>query len=119
MLDANDVNLVVFEAPILPRETSLSTARKLYGLAWHTEYVCWMRKIECFEVHLQSVKKYITGNGRADKRQMMDSVKRLGFDAATYDEADAIGVRLYTLCERFPQAHRDLGFDLGLLGATS
>ena len=36
-----------------------------------------------------SIKKHVTGNGRADKAAVFAAVKRLKYDPDTYDEADA------------------------------
>jgi crossover junction endodeoxyribonuclease RuvC len=117
-LDGGLVTEVVFEAPILPRHTSLATIRKLSGLAWHTEFLCTSTGIACYEAHLQSVKKAIGGHGRAAKGDMIAAVRRYGYDVTEENEADAIAVRLYTLLTRYPRYARDFGLELGLLGAT-
>lgn len=96
--------MVVFEAPLLPKAriderghlkqapTTISTTRKLQGLAGVLEMVCHDRKIECREVHLQTVKKELAGSGQAEKADMMAAAKRCGLEPANFDEADAFGV---------------------------
>lgn len=116
MIQENQVQTCCFESPILPVETQLIILRKLYGLAWHVEYICKELQVECFEANLTSVKKFVTGNGRAKKQEMLDAIQRYGYEAKTFDEADAIGVRLYTLAQRFPELGAEFKLDLGLLG---
>ncbi len=96
--------MVLFEAPLLPKAkidntghlvqapTTIATTRKLQGLAGITEMVCYRRKIEVREVFLQTVKKALAGDGRADKVDMMSACRRCGLAPKTFDEADAFGV---------------------------
>lgn len=91
-IEALQPTVVVFEAPILPRETSLHTVRKLCGLAGVTEKVCHDRKIECAEVANSTVKKELSGSGKGGKMDMDRVAKACGLSPKTYDEADAFGV---------------------------
>lgn len=96
--------VVVFEAPLLPKAkiddrghlrqapTTIATTRKLQGLAGVLEMVCYRRRVKCREAHLQTVKKELAGNGRADKADMMAAAKRCGLAPKVEDEADAFGV---------------------------
>lgn len=116
MLTLESPGLVVFEAPVLTGKTSLATARKLYGLAWHTEFLCSIRQVRCMEHHLQSVKKFFSGNGRAEKPEMMAAARRQGWDPKSYDAADALGLWACAVHEKAPQhAGR---FQLGALGSV-
>lgn len=117
MIALENPGLVVFEAPILAGKTNLTTARKLTGLAWHTEFVCNLRQIRCAEHHLQQVKKFFTGNGRADKDDMVAAARRLGFDPKDDNAADAIGLWCCTVHERAPQ--HAARFKLGALGGRA
>lgn len=116
MITLEDPALVVFEAPVLTGKTSLTTARKLYGLAWHTEFACSMRQVRCAEHHLQSVKKFFAGSGNATKDDMIAAARRLGFDPKDDNAADAIGLWCCTVHERAPQ--HAARFKLGALGAV-
>lgn len=92
MLTLESPAVVVFEAPVLSGTTSLATARKLYGLAWHTEFCCRLRQVRVCEHHLQSVKKFFAGSGRADKADMIAAARRQGWDPKDDNAADALGL---------------------------
>lgn len=102
-LDVEKPGLVVFEAPVLTGRTSLATARKLYGLAWQTELCCHVHGIRCMEHHLQSVKKFFTGNGRAEKPEMMAAARRQGWNPKSFDAADALGLWACVVHEKAPR----------------
>ena len=95
--------LVVFEAPVLPQTTQIATVRKLHGLAGVIEMVCYRTGVEVAEVHLQSVKKALTGKGNAKKPDMVAACRAYGFDPKVDDEADAFGAWLLTVRTRYPQ----------------
>lgn len=116
MITLESPALIVFEAPILAGKTNLNTARKLTGLAWHTEFVANHRQVRCAEHHLQSVKKFFAGSGRADKAEMIAAARRLGFDPKDDNAADAIGLWCCTVHERAPQ--HAARFKLGALGSV-
>lgn len=89
------VDLVVFEAPILPRITSAMTVRKLSALPAFLEWRCRRALVPVRELHLQSIKKFWTGHGRADKARMFEAARdhwgyRGLLDYQT-DEVDALG----------------------------
>lgn len=116
-LEAERPSLVVFEAPILPVQTTPSTVRKLTGLAWHTEFVCFGRRIECAEGRASSVRKLVVGSGKAKKPDVMHVCRRYGFKVETDDEADSIALWIFTVIKRAPEhAQR---FSLGPLGARA
>jgi len=106
--------LVVMEAPILHSQTTITVTRKLQGLAGVTEMVITdlnrkyrdlgLVEIEVAEVATTSVKKALTGNGRAEKDDMIRAARHYGLNPACSDEADAFGVWLLTVRKRFPQA---------------
>lgn len=102
-LTLEDPALVVFEAPILAGKTTPSTARKLMGLAWHTEFVCNIRGVRYMEHHLQSVKKFFTGNGRAEKHEMIAAAERQGWHPKDDNAADALGLWACAVHEKAPQ----------------
>lgn len=115
------VTMVVFESPILPKTTSLDTCRKLYGLAWHTEWLCQMNSIDCEEINNAQTKRWMGVKGRGDqvKKDMIAAAQRMGFDVKTHDEADAVACRLTWLSVRYPAVIRSFGLDLGMLGIAS
>lgn len=91
MIESRYPDLIVFESPILPRQTSIMTVRKLSGLTFETERFCSRSQIPCREIQIQKIKMFVTGKGNADKDMMVAGVKRMGFNVACHDEADAIG----------------------------
>jgi Holliday junction resolvasome RuvABC endonuclease subunit len=95
--------LLAFEAPILTSgKTHFATARKLTGLAWHTEFVCGRREVHYFEANLSSMKKDFAGHGRADKDDMIAVARRYGWNVRTEHEADACGGWAFTVKQKAP-----------------
>lgn len=117
MLDG--VDMLVFEAPILHNKSGLKSVRKLTGLAWHTEFLCSLRGVTVLEAANTSVKKFITGYGGAKKPEVLEAVRRYGYDIDDFDEADAIALRLYTIARKFPNLAERFGLQLGQLGASA
>ncbi|GJE13669.1 hypothetical protein [Methylobacterium longum] len=117
MITLESPALIVFEAPILAGQTTLTTARKLGGLAWHTEFVCNLRQVRCAEHHLQSVKKFFAGSGCADKTAMIEAARRHGWDPKDDNAADALGLWACTVHEKAPQHGKR--FALGALGVRT
>lgn len=86
-----------FEAPLqivhgkgLSSFTSQATIRMLFGLVAIVEEVAENLGIACYETHNQTIKKYLTGTGRADKAMMLAACARLGWDVGGDDNcADA------------------------------
>jgi crossover junction endodeoxyribonuclease RuvC len=88
----DDVDLCVFEAPLLPRTTSFKTVTKLHSLAGLTELICHHRGISCRSAGNNRVKKAWAGHGRAEKTAMVAQAKAYGFAPADDNEADAIAI---------------------------
>ena len=62
-------------------------------LAAQARYVCWGLKVPVLEVTPSTLKKFVTGGGRATKDQvMMHVLKRWHFESATNNIADAYGL---------------------------
>lgn len=112
-----DIGLIVFEAPILrPGRTHITTARKLMNLAGHVEFVCSAQGIRCVEQNISTNKKDFTGNGRAEKEDMILMARRYGWDVKNSDEADACALWMGAVLRFAPNyATR---FKLGALGAV-
>lgn len=92
MITVEQPDLLVFEAPILPRQTTIATARKLMGLAFLTELIAFRRSLACREVSIQTVKKFFAGHGHAPKAEMINAARRQGWNVKDDNEADALGV---------------------------
>lgn len=106
-------DLIVMEAPILHGTTTITVTRKLQGLAGVTEMVVTdlnqkhralgLAEIEVAEVAATSVKKALTGSGRAEKPAMIEAARLYGLNPSCSDEADAFGVFLLTVRTRLPE----------------
>ena len=107
---------LAFEAPIIRSGfTSIATARKLTGLAWHTEFVCGRRQVAYFEANIMTIKKQFAGSGKAQKDDMIAVAHRYGWPVKTEHEADACGGWVFAVKCKAPQfAAR---FAAGPLGA--
>lgn len=115
-LDFHKPGLVVFEAPFISGTGNANTSRKLMGLCWQTEIACYRRDTMCLEHNNSSVKKFFTGNGRAEKADMIAAARRQGWNPKTSDEADALGLWACTVNEKAPQ--HAARFKLGALGSV-
>lgn len=91
-LDEIKPTVVVFEAPILPQKTNISTVRKLVGLAGVLEMVAFRKRVVVEETNVSHIKKVLTGNGRSEKPDMVRMAKKCGLNPKSFDEADAFGV---------------------------
>lgn len=94
--------LLLFEAPILAGSATPHVTRKLHALAGVTEMVAIRAGVECCELYPVTVKKALTGSGRADKDEMIAACRAYGFDPQNADEADAFGLWLAALRIRHP-----------------
>lgn len=74
-------SVIAFEQPILPSayinekgrpalNTNITTLRKLYGIAAVVERGAYRAGVRCFEAPVPTIKKALTGSGRAEKPQM-------------------------------------------------
>lgn len=108
-IDTECLSLVVFEAPILPQRTQLSTIRKLYGLATEAERVCRRRAVRVEEARMQTVRKAIIGKGNAQKEDTMRVCRLVyGLPVRTDNEADACAVLAYALHCHAPAVLRSM-----------
>ncbi|CAN7171903.1 hypothetical protein [Brevundimonas sp. LjRoot202] len=95
--------LMLFEAPILASSATPHVTRKLHALAGVTEMVAIRARLECCEVYPVTVKKALTGSGRADKDMMVGAARHYGLSPAVADEADAFGLWLHAVKTRHPR----------------
>jgi len=119
LVDRFEPDIVAFESPFLPQPrfdikskkwvlgTNITTLRKLYTIAGVLELVCADRKVRCGEEHIPTIKKAVTGSGRAEKSQMIkgaevfgvvwpQGLKRTKAEDEREHLADAFGVWLCT-----------------------
>ncbi len=97
MLTTLEPEVLAFEGPILPRAgfgmvSTEHTLRTLIGLVSVAELVANLRGIRCFEVNVATAKKALTGNGRAEKRDMVVEATRRGWSVRDDHQADACAV---------------------------
>jgi len=90
--------LLIFEAPILPKKTQPMTTRKLMGLAVLTEMIARSQNVRCREGRASSVKKHFTGYGHAKKVDTIEICRRYGWRVTTDDEADACALWAFAVC---------------------
>lgn len=95
-------SIIVMEAPILAAGTTPHVTRKLHAQAGITEMVAQRSGVECCEVYPVTVKKALTGSGRAKKPQMVAAAQQYGFSPGVPDEADAFGIWLHAVRLRHP-----------------
>lgn len=99
MLTTYTPDVLAFESPVLPRgssdfQTTEHTLRTLIGLVSVAELVGKLRELRVKEVNVATAKKTLTGNGRAEKDDMVIAATNRGFDVADHHQADACAVGL-------------------------
>lgn len=98
-----DVEIVIFEQPILAGIKNADVVRRFYGMAFVIEGVCALRKIPCFEANISALKADFAGTGKASKEQMILSANRRGFRVTDEHQADAAACWLHVVARRFPK----------------
>lgn len=116
IMEFYEPELMVFEAPILPKMTNPQTVRKLNGLAVLAEWSATQKyKIKCAEARASSVKKYFTGTGRAQKEDTVAACRKYGWAVKSDDAADACALWAYSVA-LYAKEHASR-FALGPIGA--
>lgn len=82
-------HLIIYEAPVLPRQTTPATVIKLNGLAYDTEKIARYHRVRVVKANVSRLKKFWTGSGRATKDDMMAAARRQGLRVRTEHDADA------------------------------
>lgn len=101
---ALDPEIVVFEAPIVSKKTTLAVTRKLFYLQAVTE-LCCRRPVgrRCFSANVGAIRAHFVGSakGKSDviKRLIQDQCRRRNWPFADDNEADALAVLDYTLAQ--------------------
>lgn len=111
MLTVHAPRLLVYEAPILTgAKTHFQTAFRLIGLAAITQMIAHRREIVRIEAaNNATVKKHVLGNGRAEKIEMIDEMRRRGWEPRDEHAADALGVLLWAEAKHAPKVMRAAG----------
>lgn len=78
-------------------KNGLPTTALLWGLNWEANRVAEIRNIPRAEIIPASIKKFITGNGRATKEQVMEAVRARGYGIGNDHEGDAVALLLYAM----------------------
>lgn len=86
-------NVLSIERPFFRGKCSYT----LNGLAFVTHMIAHNHGLQRFEFSPLAVKKELTGTTKANKEDIINRVKELGFKANNDHEADAIGVMLCTI----------------------
>ena len=104
LVTVHNPDLIVFEAPLFLAggKSNITTARKLMCLAGMTEYICTKHKIRCAECNVSTIKKYFTGNGRAQKHDMINKCRAIGLSPRDDNEADAIAIYFHAMNKFYP-----------------
>jgi crossover junction endodeoxyribonuclease RuvC len=89
-LPATSIDLVVYERPHL---RGWAASFSLVGRAAVVEMI--RSNSKCSSVHSATIKKFITGSGRATKEDVIAAVKKRGFKPKDDNAADAIALWLY------------------------
>ena len=95
LLEAYQPDYLVVEDTFVGKYKNV--ARKLYGYQSQILSAAYIYKTPLVYMENRSVKKYMTGNGNADKIQMQSAAKLRGFEIEDEHQADAIGVMLLFL----------------------
>jgi len=82
---------LVIEKPFLRHQ---GPSYLLTGLVWEAHRAAELRNIPRHEIRPISIKKFITGNGRAKKPEVMAAVRGKGYPITNDHEADAVAMLL-------------------------
>lgn len=92
MITIHDPAFIVYEAANPAGFKSPEAAYRLLGMSAICELVCSVREVELRALHVQSIKKTWTGNGRAKKPEMVAEARARGFAPKDDNAADAIAM---------------------------
>lgn len=86
---------LVLERPVYFAGARMGATTLLHGLAWEAHRAAELRGIPRREVAPITIKKFITGSGKAKKPEVIAAVKARGFNVLDDNQADAIALLLY------------------------
>jgi Holliday junction resolvasome RuvABC endonuclease subunit len=90
---AGAIDTIYFED--VRRHLSTDSAHAYGGFMAHLTAWCEENKVPYSGVPVQTIKKFITGKGNANKEAVIEAVKSRGFDPKDDNTADAIALLLY------------------------
>lgn len=90
-LDQQKPQTVVIERPFFRGDSTWL----LVGMAWEAHRAAEERGIPRFDYQPSTIKKFLAGDGRAKKPQMVQAARMRGYNVTNDHEADAIGLLLY------------------------
>lgn len=95
IIDLEKIDIVVYERPAGQFKSSIIVASEMIGVLIA---LCEEKGIEYTAYSAKEIKKFATGNGNANKQDMIDAAIALGFKPEDDNEADAI--HLYNLAKK-------------------
>lgn len=98
-LESGTITHVFFELPVLARVSNIKTLTKLYGLSGVTQMLAREYRLPVQGYQSTTIKKVMTGSGRADKDQMVAAARARGFNPQDDNAADALGLFLTAVKE--------------------
>lgn len=117
LIDRADPTMIVFEAPMVSNtgNTPLATAIKLYGLAWHVEFVATQRGLPIVQEYAQTWKSAVVGGqfGKKPKTGVNPKTwvyppfvacRHRGWTITDDNEADALCLWLFAVGRINPRA---------------
>lgn len=94
MIDDVSPDEIVIERPFLRNE---NTTFLLGGLVWEAHRTAELMGIPRREIPAVSIKKFITGNAKAKKPDVIASIKSKGFEVTDDNQADAVALLLLAM----------------------
>lgn len=95
LVDIEGVTLIAYERPAGMHKASIMVASEMVGVL---KDLCIEMNINLACYSAQQIKKFATGKGNAGKPEMIEAAKKLGYNPADDNEADAI--HLYHLAQK-------------------
>lgn len=89
------------------RHLGVDAAHAYGGFMAHLTAWCERYEIPYQGIPVSTIKKHITGKGNANKAAVIEAVRKLGFEPADDNEADALGLLDYVLNRDLP-SHEDV-----------
>ncbi len=102
-LDSMLTRLVARQSPtIIVKEAvfigaNRKTSMFLASLGMIAEMVAYLANVPIYDVGAVDIKKYVCGSGRAKKPQIVEWARRMGWNPANEDEADALALLEYSI----------------------
>lgn len=90
---ACDIDLVVYERPF---GRGMDATRCGWGIAGVVEGIATKHGWACTDTDPQTIKKFATGKGRAEKPEMIAAAQRMGYTGSNEHEADAFCLLKYS-----------------------